>query len=233
MALAVALLTYLVSSDVGLSAALALIVGLLVFPLAFVAREFILLAREVDQDRAGKVYEWLTLIATRLGVGGVQLAYTVRTNLGGIQIVSLGSQAVHGQARITALLHRAAWYGLPVAEQASGGIVIVVPGLLMEKLTSMIISSGKKLFVIVTGIMELKLVYSLIRAICRAVVGSRLLAAYMATKMLSKLTAEGLIALAMPLEALEKAEKLLPFEDPITRFLVRRQLRLELALGME
>ncbi len=227
----VASVVYLASSDAGLAAAVAIVVGLLVFPLAFVARELAYLARDVDQSGASRVYEWVAGVASRLGVKGVQLAYTVRTGVGGIQVVSLGGTADPAGSRITAMLHRAAWHGAPVAEYSGGRLLLVVPGLVMERLTSLAVREGKKVSMLVTSVADMKLVYSVLKSIARAITGSKPLAAYIASKLVPRLVTEGMIALAASPRTLERLEKLMPFEDPITRFRVRRQLRLEQRLS--
>ena len=225
---------YLVSGDASIAVAAALVAGLLAFPIAFVAREVVVLANySVDQRSAEDVYEWLKSVAALAGISNLSVAYTSRSGVNGVQVVGMGIASQRVDSSIASLLHRAAWYAAPVAKVLSAKeAVVVVPGYVMTRLGEIIVNDGGKRRFIVGSIDDLKLAYKTVRALLRELVGSRILAAYMSVKLINKMLVEGLILVIPVPELLEKAEKSLPFENPLVKLIVRRQLALEMQLSL-
>ena len=227
-------IAYLVSGDASMAVAAALVAGLLAFPIAFVAREVVVLANySVDQRSAENVYEWLKSVAALAGIANLSVAYTSRSGVNGVQVVGMGLASQRVGSSIASLLHRAAWHAAPVAKVLSAKeAIVVVPGYVMTRLGEVIVNDGGKRRFIVGSIDDLKLAYKTVRAILRELVGSRVLAAYMSVKLINKMLVEGLILVIPVPELLERAEKSLPFENPLIKLIVKRQLALEMRLSL-
>ncbi len=223
----------LVSGDVNAALVAAIVVGILVFPFAFIARELMLLGRgDVDENAAGKVYEWIREIASMLNVKAVQLTYTYG-DAGGLRIIGVGGPLAPAlQSKIASMLHRAAWHGLPIAEYSSGQLLIVIPGLLMKRLSTLISSNGRRVFFVATSISHVRLAYNVVKAISYAITRSRMLAAYMASKLLSKLVINGYLILMLKPDDLTRVEREIPFENLLVKILVRKQLKREALLAL-
>ncbi len=221
---------YWVTGDVATTIAIAVVVGLLSLPFAFLARELVFLTGTVSGDRAEKVYEWVQSVAGILNMGGVNLFYTVRERMGSLQVAGFGGIDQHEQARAIALLYKAAWLGYPIAEKGKQSILLAIPGLIMERLAMLVARERGKSLVKLRSISDVKLVYRLVKALASAHMGDRLLGAYTAYKILPRLLLEGLVRLEMDSRELELLESKLPFEPPWVKYRLREQLRRELDL---
>ncbi len=232
-AILVALVVYMASLDSVAAIAAAVTVGLLVFPVAFVVREAAVLAKHsVDQRSAENVYEWLKNVTVLLGITSVSLAYTSRNGISGVQVVGLGLVPRQIES-LASSLHRAAWHAAPVAKIVEGGgLVVVVPGYIMARLSELVVRNGKTRKLVVSCTDDLKLLYNTLKPIVKSVVSNTVFAAYLTVKLIGRMLKEGLIVLALEPEDLEKAERLLPFENPIIKLMVKRQLALEGVLSL-
>ena len=229
LALAAGLVAFAVSGDLGASLAASIIMLVLVFPFAFVAREFLVLARRgLDEAGASRVSEWVRVVASRLNLGPVHVALTLADSRG-LKVIGFGAGHARLGQKISSLIHKAAWHGGPVAEPLNGVVVLVIPGIVAERLSGKVVGNARGVKLVVDSRKVMIAAYKVVRALAYAATRSKLLAAYIASKTIVKLVMQGELVLALPWREVERIGRELPYEDPLTRFLVRRQLRNELA----
>ncbi|MET1101331.1 MAG: hypothetical protein ABWW69_02470 [Pyrodictiaceae archaeon] len=226
-----ALLVFALVGDVT-ATTIAWVLGFLFsLPFAIMFREFVFLSgtEPIEPEEASKLLYWSTIAARAMGSPETVLFYTTRTRIG-FQLVGLGSfRQENVQGKIPFLAHKAAWVGAPVAELdlKANTVYLVVPALVLERASRLIRKEGFKLVMSISSLRDAKLAYSLIKAIAYALYGSRRMAAYIATKLFSRLILEGHIVVEAD-GLIEDISARMPFEDPITRRAVRKQLRSEM-----
>ncbi len=222
---------FLVAGDIASTLASWIIVFLLVFPIAFIVREVVVLSgtRRISEADALKVFEWVTRVARAAMVKRAILLYAYRDR-NEVQLVSFGEMARptrREQADILMAIYKAAWLArpVPVASRNNRRALIVVPGLVFEKLSSLIKPHGSKPALMVRNRSEARLVYHVLKSLYSATGLPREIAAYSAVKLFRKLLLEGLVVVAP--EAVDSLEKSLPFENPLVRRRVQKQLEIE------
>jgi len=231
----VAALLAAAGQPLGTAVFLGMVASVLSLPVLLLAREFALYSTRtpLPPERAGKVADWLSAVAREAGAERPTVLYVYRKGVA-MQLVQFGEPLlVAGENRgdrrrlefsVAALVHRASWNGLAAASMLNGRLIVAVPARTMNVLEGLAEAGrrGVRLRAETPG--QLRTIYRIVRELVSAVnsTGSRLLAAYQATKLTAKLLLNGLLAVQG--EALKNMDKLIPSEPPWIRWRVLRQL---------
>jgi len=220
----IGLIVFLAARDIAYTLISWILVFLFVFPFSIIAREIVVLSgtRKVADNSALNVFDWTSRVARILGSNiRITLLYTYRER-NGLQVVGLGdTPSREEQASIAFTIHKAAWLARPLPVKLRERVFVVVPGLVFEKLSSIIVSRGSRPVALIKSKQDAKLVYHLLKALIPEF-SSKAFTAYAALKLFRRLILEGLIWIDPAI--IDCVEKSLPFENIFIRGKVYSQL---------
>jgi hypothetical protein len=228
-----------VGQPIGTAIFLGIVASILSLPILLLAREFALYSARtpLPPERAGKVADWLTAVAREAGAEKPTILYVYRKGVAmrlvqfGEPILVAGEKEGGDRRRvefsIAALVHRASWNGLAAASILRGRLIVAIPARTMNVLEPLAEMGRRGIRLRVETPSQLRTVYRIVKELTSALhtPESRLLAAYMATKLIAKLLLNG--SLVVSGKALEEMDKLIPSEPPWIRRKVLKQLNEE------
>ena len=219
-------LVFAAAGDIAYTLISWIIVFLLALPFSIILREIAVLSgtRELGEKEALKVYDWIASITKTTRGKLAALLYTYREKRG-LQVVGLGDTPTREeQASIAFAIHKAAWLAKPLPVSKDTRLFLVVPGLVFERLASIIREAGPRKTAVITSKNDAKLVYQIVKSLTPPT-GSKEFTAYIAVKAFRQLLLKGLITIDP--ELLDTIEKNMPFENPLVKRRVRKHLEEE------